>query len=623
MAGRRLAILALASVLVAACSGTASLPPTVSSAPTGAPPTPSGVGQSSAPSPSAGQPSSVDQALFGTTFKTPAGATPGGTLVVGGYGSLAGDLNPFYTLTLAEVQAISPVLRGLVTVTSDGKYLPDLADHIPSIANGGVVITGTTFSVKVTLRPNLKWSDGSALTMNDFKATWAWANDSGQTGCVLCGSGWNEIGSIDVDPDGQTATLHFKELYAGWLSFLTSLFFQAAWLKGIPPTDGPKSMPATAAIASVPFDGPFMITNASDTEVDYVRNPNWSGGVDLAVGGAAHPAYLDGLKLVTFGTKDGEIDAFKSGAIDIALNLSQADEPAVATTDPSVGTSTLEPLWQYEHLDLNNDPTHARSNDLWLPDVRKAISMAIDKVDLLGALFPGQAATPICSPTPDSVWYRKAETCPAFDVAGANALLDSAGLTRGSDGIRRLNGKDIDLELCTMSGNATRLTILQKVQGNLAAVGLKSRVMTVDANAVLFAGWADTKPDTDCSLYRGTYDIADFAYVLSSDPYSNFYYTYASDQFPELGGHSGSNDTRFSDPAMDAALATIESDVDLSLQHADAGALQDAYNQGISEIPLYFASAAVGLGVHVGGWPGYNPTSAGPTWETEDWFYKP
>ena len=143
--------------------------------------------------------------------------------------------------------------------------------------------------------------------------------------------------------------------------------------------------------------------------------------------------------------------------------------------------------------------------------------------------------------------------------------------------------------------NPTGLTILQKVQGYLAAIGIKSRLVTVDASAVLFAGWTDTKPDTDCSLYRGTYDIADFAYVIGADPYSNYYYTYDSSQFPEIGDHSGTNDTRFSDPAMDAALAALGSDVDITRQLADAGALQDAYNAGIPEIPLYFSSAAVGL----------------------------
>ena len=299
---------------------------------------------------------------------------------------------------------------------------------------------------------NLKWSDGSALTLNDLKATWAWANDPGQTGCVVCSSGWNEINAIDVDPSGLSATLHFRELYAGWLSFLTNVFFQAAWLKGVPPANGPTSMPATAAIAAVPFDGPFKITNASNSEIDYGRNPEWAAGVDLAVGGPSHPAYLDGLKFLTFTTKDGEIDAFKTGAIDLALNLNQADAPALATTDPSIGNTTLEPVWQYEHLDLNNDPSHARGNGLWLPGVRKAIAMAINKVDLLGALFPGQTVQPACSPTPDSVWYRKAETCSPFDITSANALLDSAGLTRGPDGMRTFAGRAVDLELCTMSG---------------------------------------------------------------------------------------------------------------------------------------------------------------------------
>jgi ABC-type transport system substrate-binding protein len=620
MADRRLAILALAVVLVEACSGTSSPPP---SAPVPTPGPPSASAPASAPSspiPSAAGP---NQSLLGTAFKPPTEVTPGGTLIVGAYATGAADLNPFYTLTLSNVEAISPVLRGLVTVTSDGKYIPDLAEHVPSIENGDVVISGKTFTVKVTLRQNLKWSDGSALTLIDFKATWAWANDPGQIGCPVCSSGWNEIDAIDIDSTGLTATLHFKDLYAGWLSFLTNLFFQSAWLKGVPPADGPKSMPATAAIAAVPFDGPFKITNATNTEIDYERNPEWNAGVDLAVGGPSHPAYLDGLKFLTFPTKDGEIDAFKTGAIDLALNLNQADAPAMATTDPSIGTSALEPVWQYEHLDLNNDPSHARGNGLWLPDVRTALAMAIDKADLLGALFPGQAIQPACTPTPDSVWYRKAETCPAFDVAGANALLDSAGLTRGPDGLRTLAGKVVDLELCTLSGNPTRLTILQKVQGYLAAIGFKSRLVTVDASSVLFAGWTDTKPDTDCSIYRGTYDIADFAYVISADPYSNYYYTYDSSQFPEVGDHSGTNDTRFSDPAMDAALRALGSDVEISKQLADAGALQDAYNAGIPEIPLYFSSAAVGRSVHFGGWPGYNPTAAGPTWETEDWFFKP
>ena len=45
------------------------------------------------------------------------------------------------------------------------------------------------------------------------------------------------IDNIDVSSDGLTATLHFKELYAGWLGFLTGAFFQADWLKSVPVKD--------------------------------------------------------------------------------------------------------------------------------------------------------------------------------------------------------------------------------------------------------------------------------------------------------------------------------------------------------------------------------------------------
>jgi peptide/nickel transport system substrate-binding protein len=206
-------------------------------------------------------------------------------------------------------------------------------------------------------------------------------------------------------------------------------------------------------------------------------------------------------------------------------------------------------------------------------------------------------------------------------VAGANTLLDPI-MPVGADGNRALNGKTVNLELCTTAGNTTRLTELQKVQSYLNAIHIKSYIKTGDAGAVVFAGWADTKPDTDCSIYRGNYDLADFAYVLTGSPFNDYYYAYHSSQFPELGDHSGSNDTRFSDPNMDAALTALKADVDPAAQQKDAGAVQDAYVGGTPEIPLYYRAETTGIGVHVGGWPGFNPSSVGPTWNVEDWFSK-
>ena len=612
MRTRLFGLLAASAIVASACSTAAS--PSPSAAPPSAPAPASVEPSVAAPSPSG---LDINSALFATTYK-PGPGTPGGTLVMGEWQPVD-QLNPFYTTAFTSIEALQPALRGLVTLTSDGKYVPDLAASIPTVDNGGVVVSGTTFTVTVALKPGLQWSDGQPLTMTDLVYTWKWATDKTQVGCSSCPVGYPDIDKIDVSADGLTATIHFKDLYAGWLSWLTGAILPEHYFKTIPIVDAPKkSMPVSPAIKNVPWSGPFMITNASSTEIDYDRNPNWHGGVSTP-----HPAYLDKLKFAYFGDKAGMIAAFKNGEIDLALDLTLADYATIQTTDPKVGSAELTPAWQYEHLDLNNDPTGARGNGLNDVKVRTAIAMAINKPDMIAAIFPGSNATPACSPAPPGIWFRAEETCPAFDVAGAKQMLTDAGWVAGADGNVAKAGKTMDLQLCTTSGNPTRLTELQKVQGYLQAIGVKSHIKTGDAGSVVFAGWNDTKPTTECSIYRGTYDIADFAYILSADIYNNYFYTYATEQWPEKGDHSGSNDTRFSSPDMDAALAKVKSAVDLKDQFQFAKAIQDAYNQGVPEIPLYYRSETTGVGVHMGNWPGYAPSSVGPTWNVEDWYYKP
>ena len=115
---------------------------------------------------------------------------------------------------------------------------------------------------------------------------------------------------------------------------------------------------------------------------------------------------------------------------------------------------------------------------------------------MLAAIFPGATVTPACSPAPPGIWFRADETCPAFDVAGAKQMLTDAGWVAGADGNVAKAGKTMDLLLCTTSGNPTRLTELQKVQGYLQAIGVKSHIKTGDAGAVVFAAQISTSVST-------------------------------------------------------------------------------------------------------------------------------
>ena len=555
------------------------------------------------------------------------------TLIMGEW-QPAIQLNPFYTTSFGDFEAIQPVMRGFLTIDSAGNFVPDLATVVPSKANGGLVIDpgNTGMTVNVILKPNLKWSDGQPLTGEDFKYTVGWAQDSTQKGCTACAIGFtttdasgktiNLIDNVTVSADGLSIAIHFNQLYASWLSFLTgpATILPEHYMKTFAIADAAtKSMPVSAAAVKVPWSGPYMITAAAPTEIDYKPNPYWAGGVS-----GPHAPKVTNLKFQYFTDKDGMIAAFKNGEIDLAFDMTQADGKNVSSTDPTIGKAEITPSWQYEHFDINNVSSRAPFlNDV---NVRKAIYESVDKQSIIDTVFPGAGVTPACSNVPPGLWYRTDVTCPTYNPAEAKTLLDAAKLPAGSDGNRTYNGKPIDLLLCTTSGNSTRLTELQKLQGYLQAVGIKSHIVTADGTAVVFASWADTAktPTTDCEMMRGNYDIVDYAYILGGSPYSDSDPAYDSTMWPEntATGNGGLNDTRFKSAAMDSALGILKTAVDQTDQMNAMVAVQQAYVAGLPEIPIYYRAETTGVGVHVGGWPGYNPSSIGPTWDVEDWFVK-
>jgi peptide/nickel transport system substrate-binding protein len=562
----------------------------------------------------------AEAAAYGTSYR-PAPGVSGGSVVIGDWHAAA-QLNPFFTSAAADIEASRPVLRGCASIASDGKYVPDLCSSLPSQANGGIVVDGGTFSLTLHLKPGLLWSDGQPLTMNDLKYTWQWAADPSQSNCVLCGPGtaWPLIQAIDVSADGLTATVHFRALFGGWLPWLTAPFMPAHYMSPIGVADSAvRGYPADPSVIGAPFSGPFVIASVSPTEIDYDRNPDWRGGVSPAhLGGA----YLDHLRLRFFAAPTAEIAAFRTGAVDLALGL-PANAPAALTgVDPAIGRAVVSSLWDYDHFGINNDPSHVRGNGLWDPRVRQAIAMSVDKSAIVTSDFPGAPTVIACSPGPPGLWYSKAETCPSYDPATARALLAEAGWLPDAAGWMAKNGREMDLELCTPEGHPTRVNDIAMLGQDLAAIGVRSHRHVVDGPSVFFALWDTSSPATDCSIFRGNYDISDFGWLLSGMPYVDWFGPYSSSQWPELV-HGWGNDTRFANPAADAALGRLATDTSIGAQLADAATVQDAVIGGTAEIPLYYYGQPTGVGIHLANWPGFNPSPVGPTWDVEDWYSKP
>ncbi len=70
-------------------------------------------------------------------------------------------------------------MEGLLAPDTHAKYVPVLATEVPTVQNGGIVLSpdGKTMKITYKLRPNVKWHDGKPFTSADVKFTWEAVKD--------------------------------------------------------------------------------------------------------------------------------------------------------------------------------------------------------------------------------------------------------------------------------------------------------------------------------------------------------------------------------------------------------------------------------------------------------------
>ena len=112
------------------------------------------------------------------------------------------------------------VVEGCAAETQDSiigidnhlKYFPDLAENIPTKQNGEVKIVNGNLVVTYKLRPNLKWSDGSPLTVDDFIFSVPLNILNGN------GTGIDQIKSMKTI-DASTVEVTYKGIFAPYVAY--------------------------------------------------------------------------------------------------------------------------------------------------------------------------------------------------------------------------------------------------------------------------------------------------------------------------------------------------------------------------------------------------------------------
>ncbi len=602
--------LASAMFVFAACQGASSSSPS-SQASTGTTP-------SQAPADSGGAPSASAAAgkvdLFNTTYPTRRTAAPSGGKVIFADWQEATEFNYYYQAQATEANLSSATQGGLILGTDDFKYAPDQATEIPTLDNGGVKVpgdNGDAMTVTWKLRPDLKWSDGEPLTCDDYKYTQDWIMDKDNTGLYAGTSGYEDVTKFDC-ADPQTMVVHFGKVYEGYLGMwpvplpkhYMSKFTMKEHVahKGLTAADMPK----------VPVSGPFKYQSVTPgQEIDLVRNDQYKNAID------GKPANLDELVMKWYSDADAMIAGYKGNEFDIANDLNDADLPKI--TDQGDQVKQLDSL-TYEFLRPNWNPDKCSSNSGVAgrgkgcpasdPAIREAIRWAVNKEEINSRLLGGAAALGFTNVSPNA-WFYSEPPKYTFDPEKAKSVLDAAGWTVGSDGVREKNGLKANIELCTTT-RQVRQDTLALISSYLKAVGIASVVNAVSPNDI-FASYNEATDQTPCALSKYNYDVAEHAFSVPLDPLSN-YPTYHSSQIEPKGG----NDGFIKDPDVDKILEGVKGTVDFSQIKDLMGQWQKIYVDKTIEIPLYFRKEVYLVSPKVVNFTG-NPTATGPTWNTFDW----
>jgi peptide/nickel transport system substrate-binding protein len=602
MRKRLISVLSVGALLVAACSTSSTPSPLATLAPTAVPtPVPTAVTPAT-PTP---VPTAVPIALTGSTYvATPAGTT-GGSIVLAEW-QYPDTINPYFAQAETDIEVSGSMFDGLLNVTPDLKYVPDLATNVPTVDNGGVVLTSAGgMDVTWTLRAGMKWSDGQPINCNDIQATWKWVMDPANTGLAGGTTGWEDISGVDGGTD-TNCVIHFSKVYEGYLS-LVSPVLPAHYITSISVADAPTKLYPLTNLSSGVYSGAYIPTDArADAQITLVPNANWS-----TIGG--HAPYLASVIWKYYGTSDAMIQGFKAGEYDLGQDLQNADIPSLVGIDPA--QQVIHDSLTYE-LNAFNKLSLTTKYGADAVTIINAVKLATDRQAIAKGPLGGNVTVTNNFISPLTWYYKDEGGSTAADPATATSLLTAAGWTKGSDGYLAKGGKTLELQYCTTT-KAVRGDTLKLIASQLKAIGIKADT-TQTPN--IFAGWNDVPATTPCVLIHGTYDVAEFAYVSPLDPLGG-YNVYNSVGIPDAAPHNGQNVTRTSIPALDAAYNAVKSSVDFAKVRQSMFTVQDIYvsSQNTYELPLYNRKDVWLVNPKLHNFTG-NPTTSAGEWNIGDWW---
>jgi len=550
--------------------------------------------------------------LLVTFFVVNAWAGPDNNSLIIGTTQEPDNLNQWEGSADTKENALALFFLGLTYFDNNGTLQPGLAERVPTVENGDIVISrnpdGSFVQQEVTwtLRNDANWSDGTAITTDDVLFTFEVQSNplipvtstsvsrniteikkNGEKTFTIVYSSPN---LFSTSPGGQIGLARFYDIAP---KHVWEPIFDAAVAAAEADSANASDIitaqfigadPATAAQGPVVTSGAFVMDQWQPTQfMRGTRNDNFVLG----------PAKLDTVQVQFIVDQNTLLANIINGTLDASDDIGLAGLDPVELEGQSGGAFTVKvtPSGFIEHLNVNLHPECQDAQDLLLGDkrTRQALIQAINREELHTIVFPGSVISTSFVVAGDIGFLPETQTAWPFNPDAARALLADLGWA-DSDGDGVLDrttddGRKVDFVLDHVATPAQFRQDTQAIlEREFADVGIQMNIIS-QPGSVVFAG-PFIQHASECS-WRGLFEFAEAAGLGQSpfDPLSK-----------QLDGRlvanaasafGGNNVGGINIPALNDLIVKAEDAFDISARAAIVEDMQRIVLDELPIIPLY------------------------------------
>jgi peptide/nickel transport system substrate-binding protein len=409
-------------------------------------------------------------AAAATATPDASGPKRGGTFVVQGHQEIA-SLHPDDSGPTVHWVIVANIHDPLIEVDKDFMIAPILASSFEAAGDG--------LSFTFNLNEGVLFHDGEEFTSEDVKYTFEYYADPANT--TVSGPTFTKVDRVET-PDDYTAVVHLTTVDAAILVLGMTAFILPEHHHSVVGKEGHASNPIGT--------GPFKLLEWKPAEQTTLE---------------AYDDYFRGRPHLDFYREEIVPEA---SVRTIALERGESDHavwPLVAEDHLRLINDDRFLVLRAPSAAINHFPLNNEHPPLAEKEVRQAMMFAIDRDRLINDLERGLAVLATSNLSPALVFYYEPDVAQySQDLDRARQILDDAGWTVGSGGIREKDGVRLEFTCTVITGDQRRKPEAEIVQQDLLEVGID---MSIEEAPVATIIEQLTKPGVQMhsSLFNWTY----------------------------------------------------------------------------------------------------------------------